>query len=184
MTGSGTHDAYTAAHKILHWLTALLVVVAVILGVAMVNVGRGSLQNALFDLHRSFGALILVVAGVRLLWRLYRPAPPPLAEIPRLQAIAARSVHALLYVFLFAMPLLGWAGTSAFGAKIMVFGLFELPPILDQDRELSKTLLWLHGWAGFVFTGLFTLHAAAALHHHFVRRDATLRRMLPDRWSM
>jgi cytochrome b561 len=175
--------SYTATHKLLHWLIAFLVIAAVIMGIAMVNVGRGTVQNVLFDLHRSVGALVLALAGIRLVWRLLHPVPPPVPGLAPLQALAARAVHVALYVLLFAMPLLGWAGTSAFGAKIMVFGLFELPPILARDRALSATLLGIHGWTGFAFAGLFTLHAAAALHHHFIRGDATLRRMLPGRWS-
>lgn len=182
MTESVPVVAYTATHKILHWLMAILVILTIILGISMVNVGRGALQNTLFDLHRSFGALIMVLAGVRIMWRVFRPIPPPVQGLPRVQVFAARVVHILLYVFLLAVPLIGWAGTSAFGAKIMVFGLFELPPIIDRDRPLAETLLWLHGWAGLGFAGLFALHAMAALHHHYFRRDATLRRMLPRRW--
>jgi cytochrome b561 len=183
MTTPGASESYSATHKWLHWVIAFLVIAAVFMGVAMVNVGRGPVQNVLFDLHRSVGALVLALTGIRLVWRLLHPVPPPVPGLAPLQALAARVVHVALYVLLFAMPLLGWAGTSAFGAKIMVFGLFELPPILARDRALAATLLGIHGWTGFAFAGLFTLHALAALHHHIVRRDATLRRMLPTRWS-
>jgi len=170
---------YSAPAQILHWLTALAIVCGVSLGVAMLNVAQGPLQNKLFDLHRSFGALILALTGVRLLWRLYMPPPPMIAGMPAWQERAARVTHVALYMLLFAVPLMGWAGTSAFGAAIPVFGLFTLPMILEQNRPLADVLLKLHVALAFTLCALLVMHVGAALHHHFVRKDDTLRRMLP-----
>ncbi len=145
----------------------------------MTNAQPGAAQNQLYDLHRSFGALILGIAAMRLLWRLFAPPPPALEGLPRWQELAARGTHYALYVLLFAVPLMGWAGTSAFGAPIFVFGLFELPPILSQNRDLAMVLLTTHKLLAFTLCAVLALHIAAALHHHFIRKDATLRRMLP-----
>lgn len=169
---------YTAPAKVFHWLTAIAVLLAVPMGIAMIRIDGGPLQNQLFDLHRSFGATILALTGVRLLWRLFHPPPPPVAGPPAWQRIAARVTHYALYILLFAVPLVGWIGTSAFGAPIVVFGLFELPALVPKDRSLADLLLPIHGGLAIALTALFLLHAAAALHHHFVRKDATLRRML------
>lgn len=170
---------YRAPAQILHWLTALAVITAVTLGLAMLNIGPGPLQNRLFDLHRSFGALVLVLTAVRLLWRLYSPPPPMLPGLPLWQERTARVTHAALYILLFAVPLVGWAGTSAFGAAIPVFGLFELPMILERNRAVSDVLLPLHGALALTLAALVTLHIGAALYHHFIRKDDVLRRMLP-----
>ncbi len=170
---------YRWTAKLLHWLTALAVFSAVPLAIAMLNVAPGPTQNKLFDLHRSVGAVILVLTAIRLLWRLFVPAPPLVPGSPPWQQLAARFTHYSLYVLLFAVPLMGWAGTSAYGATIRVFDLFALPSILAKDRELSEILLDAHVALAVTLCGLLALHIAAALHHHFVRKDATLRRMLP-----
>ena len=169
---------YTLPAKVFHWLTALAVLLAVPMGIAMTRIDGGPLQNQLFDLHRSFGATILALTGVRLLWRLFHPAPPPVAGLPSWQGVAARAIHYALYLLLFAVPLIGWIGTSAYGAPIVVFGLFELPALVPKDRALADLLLPIHGRLAIALTALFLLHGAAALHHHFVRKDATLSRML------
>lgn len=169
---------YNGVAKLFHWLTAAAVITAIILAFAMNSVESGPGKNQLYDLHRSLGALILSLVGLRLLWRLYSP-PPPVPGMPAWQEKAAAFMHRLLYVFLFAMPLLGWAGTSAFPARIMVFGLFELPPLVGPDRELSTLLLGIHLRMGLVLCLMIAGHAGAALYHHVVRKDDTLRRMLP-----
>ncbi len=170
---------YRLPAQILHWVSALAIICGVSLGVAMVNVAQGPLQNQLFDLHRSFGALILALTGVRLLWRLYSPPQPMVVDMPAWQERAARVTHVALYMLLFAVPLVGWAGTSAFGAAIRVFGLFTLPMILEENKPLADVLLKLHMALAFTLCALFVMHIGAALHHHFIRKDDTLRRMLP-----
>lgn len=170
---------YSTADKLFHWITVLVVLMAIPVALAMVRVGRGPLQNDLYDLHRSLGVLALVLMATRFLWRIYRPAPPLVPGLPSWQVAAARVSHWLLYAVLLGMPVLGWAGTSAFGAPITVFGLFEWPVMLDKDEHLAGVLLGLHRWLGFALAGLLALHVGAALHHHFIRKDETLRRMLP-----
>lgn len=174
-------EGYSAASRAFHWVSAALVLAAVPLGLAMLRVEPGAVQNALFDLHRSFGATILVVGAARVVHRLVRPPVRPAPGVPAWQQAAAQGVHWCLYALLLALPLIGWAGTSAFGAPISYFGLFTLPDLLAEDEELAETLLGLHGTLAFVLIGLVALHVGAVLHHHFVRRDAVLRRMLTGR---
>ena len=170
---------YRAPAQALHWLTALAALCGITLGISMLNVEPGDFQNRLFDLHRSFGALILTLTGLRLLWRLSVPPPPITAEMPAWQERAARITHVVLYILLFAVPLAGWVGTSAFGARIPVFGLFELPMLVDKNKPLADVLLKLHMALAFTLCAVLVLHIGAALHHHFIRKDDTLRRMLP-----
>jgi cytochrome b561 len=181
MSEAPTAEHYSRPAKLLHWLTAFAVILAVTFGISMTYVGQGPLQDRLFDLHRSTGALILALTGLRLLWRIFH-APPPLVEgLPAWQMQAAVVMHWALYALLFAVPLIGWAGTSAYGAQIMVYGLFELPPILAENEPLSKILLTTHVVVAFTLVTLLIGHIGAALYHHFVVRDATLQRMLPRR---
>ncbi|WP_186415305.1 cytochrome b [Pannonibacter sp. P2PFMT1] len=169
---------YGGGARLFHWVTAGVVLAMVPAGFVMIRVGPGSLQNSLFDFHRSVGVVLMVLTLARLFWRLRHPPQPLPDAMPVWQRRAAGIVHGLLYGFLLLNPLVGWVATSAFGAAIEVFGLFTLPPLTGQDRELAASLFRLHMALGLAFTALIFLHIGAALHHHFVLRDDTLRRML------
>ncbi len=146
----------------------------------MNNVPSGPVQNTLFDLHRSFGALILLLVLIRLPYRLFAGAPPPEPSLPRWQIGLSHAVHWLLYLFLLVMPIVGWVGTSAYGAPITVFWLFQLPEIVAKNEALAETLLDAHATAGLIMGGLVVIHIAAALYHRFIRHDGVLARMLPS----
>ena len=172
---------FTRMARVLHWLTAVGIVLMVPAGFLMLRVGSGELQNFLFDFHRSMGVLLFVITAIRLIYRLCH-SPPPLPEsIPNLQKLTSRIVHTILYVFLLLSPIVGWLGTSAFGAKITVFGLFVLPPIVDRDRDLARIVLETHEIMGLIFTFAVVLHIGAALYHHFIQKDEVLSRMLTVR---
>ena len=79
------------------------------------------------------------------------------------------------------MPILGWLGTSLYGAKIKVFGLFVLPALVAKDRASSGFVLDIHGWLGIAFATIIAIHIGAALMHHFVHKDEILQRMLPNK---
>lgn len=170
--------AYTATARLLHWLTAALVLALIPIGIVMAQLESGPLQDRLYNLHRSTGALVLPLAIIRLLYRFTHPPLPLPAEIPALQRLAAESVHWGLYALLIVQPLIGWAATSAYRAPIIVYGLFELPPILAQNQPLSEQLFTVHRVLGIAMAALVCAHVGAALFHHFVRRDRVLMRMV------
>lgn len=182
-TGSppGPDTGYAPLAKAVHWLTAFCVIAAIPLGITMVNLPSGPLQNTLFDLHRSFGAVVLALACCRLATRLAYGKPPPHPSLSRFQRIASEGAHHALFALVFIVPLLGWAGTSAFGAPISVFGLFILPPILAVDQALAKVLLRVHTVFAILMTAILAAHIGAALYHGVIRRDGVLSRMLPGR---
>jgi len=170
--------AYTPTARVLHWITALLVIGLITVGILMGNMASGPLQDRLYNLHRSTGALVLVLSIIRL-W--YRWTHPPLslpAHMLASQRLAAESVHWMLYTLLIVQPLIGWAATSAYRAPIIIYGLFELPPILPVNQPLSEQLFFIHRGLGFVMAALVLGHAGAALYHHFVQRDRVLMRMI------
>ncbi len=171
-------SAYSLTARALHWITAALVLTTIPLGVVIVNEWGGPLQDPLYDLHRSIGALLILVIMVRLGYRLTHPPLPLPDDIPPVQRLAARATHWALYGLLVVQPFVGWAATSAYGAQIVVFGLFELPPILSQDRALSDRLFVVHALIGGAIACLVAVHIGAALYHHFVRGDRVLMRMI------
>lgn len=171
-------DRYTSVAIALHWITAVLVLCMIVVGITMVQLPQGDLQNLLFNLHRSTGVLIFPLVLIRLIWRWRNPPPPLPDDMPTLQKLAAHLNHYALYALLLINPLLGWWATSAYGAAVNVFWLFELPPIVEQNRPFSETLLLFHRIVGITIALLVVVHIAAALYHHFIRRDRILLRML------
>jgi cytochrome b561 len=171
--------AYTVTARVLHWVTALIIAFMIPLGVVVGNdwVG-GALQNSLYGLHESLGALLIPIVLARLGHRLTNPPLPLPQDIPALQRFAAHMTHVALYALLVAQPLVGWIAMSASGAPVTVLGLFALPPIAPEDRVFSEQLFVLHGLIGLSIAGLVAAHAGAALYHHLVRRDRVLMRMI------
>ncbi|HEY4404071.1 MAG TPA: cytochrome b [Xanthobacteraceae bacterium] len=178
MTDATAAPAYTLTARTLHWLTATLVLFNLPLGLVIANDWGGPLQDPLYDLHRSIGALIIPIIIVRLIYRLGHPPTPLPDDIPPLQQFAANATHWALYALLIVQPFVGWIGTSAYRAQIVVFGLFELPPIWPEDRAFSDRVLLLHSLIGLAIAVLLAAHIGAALQHHFVRRDRILMRMI------
>ena len=101
--------------------------------------------------------------------------------MPQWQSRVAHAAHTALYVLFFAVPLAGWAYSSAAGFPIVLFGVLPLPDFVAPDRALSETIKPLHGALAFALAGVVLLHVAGALKHHFIERDGLLQRMLPGR---
>lgn len=169
----------------LHWLLAVAIVGAFGVGVYMADLPFSPQRVKLINYHKWAGITILSLSAIRLLWRLtHRPpplAPQVLAAMPPWQQRAHHATHAAMYALFFAVPLLGWAYSSAAGLPIVWFGVLPLPdlwPVVDKD--FAKAVLKpLHQAAAFALAGLVLLHVAAALKHQFVDRDALLLRMWP-----
>jgi cytochrome b561 len=169
---------YTVTARVLHWFTAIIVIAIIPAGIVMDRLGDGPVADFLYDLHRSLGALLLVLAIVRLGWRFRHPAPPLPFDIPAVQQLAAHASHWLLYILLIAQPLIGWIATSAYRAPFTVFWVLPMPPIWPENRAFSDMLFEVHKYIGWTLGVLVCIHIAAALFHHFVRRDRVLMRMV------
>lgn len=173
MSDPRTHFSRTA--RWLHWSMAAMILSMLFIGVALV--ASLELRPWLIDVHRPLGLLILVLAVLRLWHRRRSPAPPLPASLPALQAWIAGASHAALYALMFAMPLLGWAMSSAGGYLVTLpFGL-ALPPLAPQDPFLYTVLRGAHGILGYAFFALVLAHVAGALHHAWVRRDGVFEAM-------
>src|SRR5665213_920776 len=106
---TGTPTGYGRLAKIWHWLVVALLIVQFAIAWTMPDIRRGTTPEQLISLHLSFGLLILLVAIIRLGWRLSHPVPLIQEGTPRLQYWAARITHVLFYFALIALPLMGWA---------------------------------------------------------------------------
>lgn len=179
MTLRNTRTHYGSLAVALHW-AMLVLIAAVYLCIEMRGYfPKGSAtRDALKTWHFMLGLSVFVLATLRLAVHL-TDTPPGIAPEPvRWQRLAARGVHVLLYGFMLGMPLLGWLLLGAEGKAAPFFGL-QLPSLVAQDPALADQLEEIHETIGTAGYGLIGLHAAAALFHHAIRRDDTLRRMLP-----
>ncbi|HET9534661.1 MAG TPA: cytochrome b [Mesorhizobium sp.] len=179
MTYGTRTDHYPATSKLLHWLVAVCVLTTAPVAIAMTRVGEGPTQDVLYDLHKSLGVTILILMILRLINRLAVGAPIADPGIKPWQKTVSSAVHTSFYVLLLAMPVVGYIATSAYGAPIPFFGLFNVPPIVDKNEALATQLFTIHRWVGWLLIVLVLTHVGAALYHYFIRRDKVLQRMLP-----
>ena len=179
---------YTLVAILLHWSIAACLLGMLGSGLWMVRAIREPASQALafevYQLHKAFGLLVLVLTAVRLIWRLTHRPPPLPAETPLWQRAASHAVHLALYGLTFAVPFAGWLMVSAspLGFPTVPFGLFEWPhlPVLGLGIEADVLEGWLklaHRWLAYVTAGLLVLHIGAALFHQFVERDGLIGRM-------
>lgn len=170
---------YSRVMQAIHW-TTLTLLLSACLAAWMVD-GAASREQAawLVMLHRSLGMTILLMTPIRLAIRQRTRIPPLPDGLPAVQRIAARVSAALLYLLLTLQPLLGLTASQLHGDRVQLFGTFALPAWLPVNKPLAHQVFELHGWTAMAMLLLIGLHAAAALYHHFVRRDAVLAGMLP-----
>jgi len=167
--------------RFVHWLTLFLVAAIFVLAFSIIYFASSREEAvALIQLHRSFGVTVWVVMLGRLVWRQFSRFPNWPADMPQTMRLAAQWSEHALYAFLLTQPILGLLQTNAYGDRVNLFFLGQLPALIGQDRPLAKQLLAVHVTVGLLLLGLIALHASAALYHHFWRRDDTLDAMLPQ----
>jgi cytochrome b561 len=174
------NEHYTRTAVSLHWIVGLLVVTALVIGWIMTDMHTSPAKLEMFSVHKWIGVTVLALFFLRALWRLTHPAPPLVPMAPW-QRYAAQFSHALLYALLLLQPLTGWLYSSAAGHSVVYLGLVPLPDLVHKNPALAPTLREVHDTCAWILTVVVGLHVLAALKHHFVDRDDTLRRML--RWS-
>jgi len=164
----------------MHWLTALFLAIAAALILTRDEVDGRSLRMWLLEGHRHFGLFVLLLFLARVAFRFRVGKLPSEGNASALIRLAAGTTHMALYVLLLAQPLLGWALSNAEGKPVHFFGI-TLPALVASDDDLADSLTVWHQDVAWVLLALITLHIGAALWHHFVLRDRTLRMMLPGR---
>jgi cytochrome b561 len=172
-------ESYTPTAKAFHWITVLFVLLVIPMGLIMADAEPGPLKNTLFDLHRSLGITISALTILRLIYRLGHKPPPLDDSVQPIQRLAAHVVHVILYAGLILLPIGGLTGAWMFGASLNYFWLFQIAPPMAADQETAKQILGMHSLASKIFAAFIGLHVVAALAHHYVFKDRTLRRMLP-----
>ena len=170
MSGAPVRAGYDPVARLFHWLVALLVLVTIPIGITMLRVGQGDLQNRLFTLHKGIGVILLVLVAIRIVWRLTHRAPP-LDGLPEWQARTARANHFLLYIMLVVMVTSGYVFIVFGGYPIELLDALGVPYHVAKNEAVSKAAEAAHLTGWLIILALVVLHIGAALYHGVVRQD-------------
>ncbi len=169
MTLLGTELRYGTVAQAFHWVTVILVATAWLVA--------GHDRSPTIVLHQTIGTTVFVLVALRLLWRAFdrRPEQP----ISKVEAWSSKAMHGLLYLLLLAIPATAIVGSQLEGHPMVLYGVGQVGQYLTASRRLGHQILEYHQLLGNLIVWLAGLHAAAALYHHYLRRDGVLRAMLP-----
>lgn len=176
--GLKKHHPMTIA---LHWGTVLCVVLAVSAVLLREVIGDKFWRMLLMDTHRQLGLIIMLGVAVRLYVRQKHGMANHMRGMPLAIRMVAQAVHWVLYAALIALPLLGWASTSAHNVSLRFLGFLPLPALTAVDSEMADLLSDYHTFGAWALGAVIAMHAGAALFHHFIRRDTVLWAMLPNK---
>ena len=170
-------STYTPVAKGLHWLMAVMILGLLALGIYMHDLPLSPQKLELYAWHKWMGVTVFLLVWLRLAWRVtHRPPALPKTLSP-LMRVAAHAGHAVLYVLMVVIPLSGWLMSSAKGFQTVWFGVLPIPDLVGRDKALGDFLQQVHEVLNAVLMLTLAGHVAAALWHHFVVKDDTLRRM-------
>ena len=179
MSWKNTAQNWGGVAKSLHWIMAILIAAVMTLGWIAEAWRLSPTKIDLFVWHKSLGLTVLMLALVRAVWRLANPTPRLPESLPRSERRLARVGHVLLYSLMVAMPLSGWVINSASDFPLKLYGWLPWPNLVSPDKDLQRLAETVHVTLLWTLIGVLSLHIAAALRHHFFKRNDVLARMLP-----
>lgn len=177
-----TATKYALGWRVVHWIVAVCVISLIPVGLWMASRGAAgiwdALTNTLYVWHKAIGFSVLLLMVLRLVFKISKGVPSYPESVPRGLVVAANALHHLMYVLLFLVPLLGWAGVTAYPALITVGG-YHLPPLpfIPQSEALAKQIFTIHGVLALALGVLIIGHIGAALKHLVINRDGVFQRM-------
>lgn len=152
----------------MHWLMALIIISLLAIGFYMTSWMDKESPNKMmiYNLHKSFGALVLFLIVGRIFIRLSKPVPALHESIPMLEQKLAGLVHFILYGLMIFMPLSGYLMSNAFGYPVHLFGL-PLPMLMEKNIEMGEFFAEAHEFLGFTFVVVLGLHISGVIKHRF-----------------
>lgn len=172
-----TKNSYGILSILLHWIMAVLIIGIFLLGEYMVDLTYyDAWYIAAPDLHRSFGMVVLLLLVLRFAWRISNIHPNGVGQ--KWEQYIARLVHRLFYILILSITISGYLITTADGQAISVFGWFDVPATIYGFSNQEDLAGEVHEVLTYALVVLVVLHSIAALKHHFINHDSTLRRML------
>lgn len=177
LTQTSTH--YSKLMIVMHWSIAILIIATyTFINLKGLFVKGSDPRELMKALHFMLGLSVLLLMGLRIYAKLTGDTPAISPPLPAWQRIFSKSIHGVLYLFMISMPILGWLTLSAAGKPIPFFGL-SLPALMHENVDNAKSLKSLHKTIGSFGYYLIVLHIGAGLYHHLIKKDNTLKRILP-----
>lgn len=174
-----TSTSYGLVAIFLHWLDAIIIILLFGIGFYMVDLTYyDSLYKPLPFIHKSVGMLMLFWFGFRIFWRFTSIHPDPVEGMTASERLLARLAHRGLYLLIGIVLISGYLIPTAAGAAISIFDLFSIPATITSIPNQEDLAGAVHRYVAYALIALVVLHATAALKHHFINHDNTLRRML------
>ena len=169
---------YGVVAKLLHWAIAAAMIALIAIGWYMVGLSNESIwYYRALDFHQTLGLCVLSLFVVKVIWLFASPNPSFVSSLQPWQRYAATSVHALFVIAIGLIPVSGYLFATSLGDPIPVYNVFEIPGIVRLSKSVSDWVIDFHAYYAYTCAGLIILHSLAALKHHFVDKDNTLKRM-------
>jgi cytochrome b561 len=171
---------YSRLNQALHWFTVACMLAILPLAWVMVNARPGtSFSGALFNWHKTLGAIVLIVTAFRIIWRFFDPPPPYPPHVAAVDGVLAHIVYWLFFALLIFMPVTGYLGSAYGGHVLKLFNVLPTPQPVGRDKGLSDFFYALHLRGQWAIYGLIALHLCGVVIHAIWGRDGVLGRMLP-----
>lgn len=171
-------EKYNLPMRIMHAITALLVITLLSVGVYMVHFAPDMQAATLYPMHKAFGVITFGIILLRIIIRITSKIPAKPDGISAFDYKLAGLAIFIMYVFMLTMPLSGMGASQAFGYPIEIFSLGTVPQFFEKNPDLGKLLITIHIWVGFAFIGLIVLHLAGSFKHLLVDKINIFKRMM------
>ena len=178
MAIKNTLHSYGFLAKLLHWVVALFIIGLLIVGTLMTDL-QGAFKYKVYDIHKAFGIIVLALVFIRFFWMLLNPKPLLPETMKPHEKLAAKLGHYSLYGLMFFIPFSGWIMSNSAGYGVSIFGVVNVPAIAAKSDALKDLAKEAHEISTSIIIILLGVHVAAALFHHFIKKDNVLKRMLP-----
>lgn len=173
-----TTTAWGSISKSFHWIIALAVIAMIAIGFTH-DYFNPAIKGQLMWIHKSLGLTVLGLMTLRLIWRSSNPVPLLPENTPHWQKISAKISHTSLYVILFLMPISGWIMSTAANRNVPFWWVNNVTmPLIPISKPLSSFAHSTHVYFAYILSGILILHILGAFSHHFINKDAVLKRML------
>jgi len=177
-----TYTKYGSVSKSFHWTMSIIILSLLTVGFIMINLDDSPTKWQVYSIHKSFGLIILALIPLRLMWRIINISPT-LDMVPSWEKAAAKSLHWLLYLAMFTMPISGWIMSTASDNAPNFFGLFPVAAPVAQSEHLADLAGSIHFYTAWTLVLMLTLHVGAAIKAHVIDKNTVLSRMMPGSQS-
>lgn len=161
-------EKYHISSRVFHWLMAAIIIPLLIAGIYMVEFlpKDASYRGTVYNLHKSFGVIALLLVFPRIINRFLRKVPALPQSMPKWQVIASHIAHYKLYILMLLMPISGYLMSNSYGYPVKLFGL-PLPFLADKNYENAAFFASCHKYLGYAFIAIVTIHIVAVIKHRF-----------------